>query len=82
MQQLEKGYMKILKLIGFVVLFGCISLFSVNPAYGRTDISTKSNTQVSDLQTQKKTTILNRLVEDGLILTGDAEFCFDGTLPF
>ena len=69
MQQLEKGYMKILKLIGFVVLFGCISLFSVNPAYGRTDISTKSNTQVSDLQTQKKTTILNRLVEDGLILT-------------
>lgn len=61
--------MKILKLIGFVVLFGCISLFSVNPAYGRTDISTKSNTQVSDLQTQKKTTILNRLVEDGLILT-------------
>lgn len=69
MQQLEKGYMKILKLIGFVVLLVCISLFSVNPAFGGTDISTKSNIQVSDLQTQKKTTILNRLVEDGLILT-------------
>lgn len=61
--------MKILKLIGFVVLIGCISLFSVNPSFGKTDGSTKSNTQVSDLQTQKKTTILNRLVKDDLILT-------------
>jgi diaminopimelate epimerase len=26
--------------------------------------------------------IINYDEKDGLILTGDAEFCFDGTLPF
>lgn len=64
-----KGYMKILKLIGFVVLLGCILLSVVNSANGETTRSGKSNIQVSDLQTQKKTSILSRLNKSGLIST-------------
>ena len=61
--------MKILKLIGFVVLSVFIFLSVVNPAQGDTIKKIESNAQVSVLQTQKKTTILNRLKKDDLILT-------------
>ena len=49
--------MKILKLIGFVVLFGCIL---------STDLLA-SNIQINQIQTQKKTMILNHLENNDLI---------------
>ena len=61
--------MKILKLIESVVLSVFIFLSVVNPAQGKTAEKMESNAQVSVLQTQKKTTILNLLEKDGLILT-------------
>ena len=51
--------MKILKLIGFVVLFGCILSTNVWAI----------NNQINQLQTQKKTMILNQLEENDLIST-------------
>ena len=61
--------MKILKLIGFVVLLVCILLSVVQPVNGKMTYKGRSNVQVSDLQTQKKTSILSRLNKSGLIST-------------
>lgn len=61
--------MKILKLIGFVVLFVFIFISAAYSAQETVAQKIESNAQVSVLQTQKKTTILNRLEKDGLILT-------------
>lgn len=62
--------MKILKFIGFVVLSLCILTSPANSA-GQNISGTKmeSNIQISDLQTQKKKTILNTLEKENLILT-------------
>lgn len=61
--------MKILKLIGLVVLLGCIFLTATASAQEVTAQKSGTNISASDLQTRKKTTILNRLEKDGLILT-------------
>lgn len=62
--------MKILKFIGFVVLSLCILLFPTTLAGQDVDgIITESNVQISDLQTQKKNTILNKLEQANLIST-------------
>lgn len=63
--------MKILKFIGFVVLSLCI--FSTPISYAKQSVKgskVESNVQISDLQTQKKNTILNRLEKANLISTG------------
>ena len=59
--------MKILKFIGFVVLSLCI--FSSPESYAK-GTKVESNIQISDLQTQKKNTILNKLEKANLISTG------------
>lgn len=62
--------MKILKIIGFVVLSLCIFSFTVQSApQTKTVAKMESNVQISDLQTQKKLTILNTLEKENLILT-------------
>lgn len=62
--------MRILKFIGFVVLSLCIFSYTAQSA-SQTKAVTKmeSNVQISDLQTQKKITILNTLEKEDLILT-------------
>lgn len=54
--------MKILKLIGFVVLFECIFICNIQASN-----IMMSNTQVNQMQTQKKTMILNHLENNDLI---------------
>lgn len=65
--------MKILKNIGFVVLFLCIftSPICYSHTFANNLFGTKveSNIQTSDLQTQKKITILDTLAKENLILT-------------
>ena len=62
--------MKILKFIGFVVLSLCIFTSPVSLAnQGNMGTKMESNVQISDLQTQKKNTILNRLEKENLIST-------------
>ena len=62
--------MKILNIIGFVVLSLCIFSSPVALAgQAREGIKMESNVQISDLQTQKKNTILNKLNKANLIST-------------
>lgn len=60
--------MKILKNIGFVVLFVCIFLCYSPFSYAKSEQNTiKSNVQISDLQIQKKINILKILEKENLI---------------
>lgn len=65
--------MRILKKLGFVVLFLCIFstplLYSSSYAHTFNGLQMESNIQTSDLQTQKKKEILDILEKENLILT-------------